>query len=347
LIDLLVEQRLLSTDVSKETDEVTIEPAHEALLRQWGLLREWLAEDSGLLGTLEGIKRASREWEKRGKNPAWLTHRDESLKAAEDLSKRKDLAANLGRSDQDYLVACRKAQNEEKWRPIKTAVAAVCGLLAVSVGVYLVADNVYQQCYRFDPRTSKQSETLGPRICQPGRLVYFKYTYPYEPQDRPNRVIQVAGITPDTKKTKWIEQDLSEVKNDNETWGSQDFYYVQVIEDIGIGGGMTGYVLRRIDLQSIPLGGGETQCSKTNQRTIYELAVPVDLVRRISDGLHPTVRYRKLIARCDTEIRDSSLPGPDFEDTKWPIAAAVADPTFGEWIAEHLWQESSTGSFSH
>jgi hypothetical protein len=59
LIDLLVEQRLLSTDVSKESGEVTIEPAHEALLRQWGLLREWLAEDSGLLGTLEGLKRAS------------------------------------------------------------------------------------------------------------------------------------------------------------------------------------------------------------------------------------------------------------------------------------------------
>jgi Novel STAND NTPase 1 len=56
LIDLLVEQRLLSIDVSKKTGEVTIEPVHEALLRQWGLLQGWLAEDAGLLGVLEGAR---------------------------------------------------------------------------------------------------------------------------------------------------------------------------------------------------------------------------------------------------------------------------------------------------
>src|SRR4029077_4412873 len=55
LIDLLVEQRLLLTDVEKEpktpegTRITTVEPAHEALLRQWGLLQGWLAEDFDLL----------------------------------------------------------------------------------------------------------------------------------------------------------------------------------------------------------------------------------------------------------------------------------------------------------
>ena len=58
LIQHLVEQRLLATDVNKDTGETTIEPAHEALLRQWGLLEGWLAEDAGLLVVLEGVKRA-------------------------------------------------------------------------------------------------------------------------------------------------------------------------------------------------------------------------------------------------------------------------------------------------
>ena len=62
LIQHLVEQRLLATDVNKETGEATIEPAHEALLRQWGMLEGWLTEDAGLLAVLEGIKRASRDW---------------------------------------------------------------------------------------------------------------------------------------------------------------------------------------------------------------------------------------------------------------------------------------------
>ena len=45
LINLLVEQRLLSTDVAEGTGERTIEPAHEALLRQWGSLQDWLQEE--------------------------------------------------------------------------------------------------------------------------------------------------------------------------------------------------------------------------------------------------------------------------------------------------------------
>jgi hypothetical protein len=68
LINLLVDERLLSTDtvVDKdgaagvETRVVTIEPAHEALLRQWGSLNDWLAEDFGLLTTLEGVRRRAR-----------------------------------------------------------------------------------------------------------------------------------------------------------------------------------------------------------------------------------------------------------------------------------------------
>jgi hypothetical protein len=47
LIQHLVEQRLLATDVNKDTGEATVEPAHEALLRQWGLLDGWLTRMPG------------------------------------------------------------------------------------------------------------------------------------------------------------------------------------------------------------------------------------------------------------------------------------------------------------
>ena len=49
LIRHLVAQRLLATDVAKGTGEATIEPAHEALLRQWGLLHGWLEDDFAAL----------------------------------------------------------------------------------------------------------------------------------------------------------------------------------------------------------------------------------------------------------------------------------------------------------
>src|SRR6202040_2842069 len=74
LIQHLVEQRLLTVDVVKGTGENTIEPAHEALLRQWDLLEGWLAEDAGLLTVMDGVKRASRDWAANGRRAAWLTH---------------------------------------------------------------------------------------------------------------------------------------------------------------------------------------------------------------------------------------------------------------------------------
>ena len=114
LIQHLVEQRLLATDVNKDTGEATIEPAHEALLRQWGLLEGWLTEDAGLLAVLEGVKRASRDWAANNHARAWLSHQTDRLAAAERLSARPDLAANLEPTDRAYIAACRKAEADAK-----------------------------------------------------------------------------------------------------------------------------------------------------------------------------------------------------------------------------------------
>src|SRR5262249_47473063 len=106
--DLLVEQRLLSTDVAKDTKEVTVEPAHEALLRQWGLLQGWLAEDTGLLTVLDGIKRASRDWEANAKRRPWVVPSGGRLRAVEGLFERSDLAAELEPTEIKYIAACQE-----------------------------------------------------------------------------------------------------------------------------------------------------------------------------------------------------------------------------------------------
>jgi WD40 repeat protein len=111
LLENLVEQRLLTKDVAK-TGEITIEPAHEALLRQWSLLEGWLIEDRDLLAVLEGVKRAARDWTKFGRSTTWLTHSADRLAAAEELSERPDLAANLEPTDHEYLGTCRRAEDK-------------------------------------------------------------------------------------------------------------------------------------------------------------------------------------------------------------------------------------------
>ncbi|MGA3341613.1 MAG: TIR domain-containing protein [Methylocella sp.] len=107
LIDLLVEERLLSTDIATDTGVATIEPAHEALLRQWGLLKGWLSEDFARLATLEGVKRGARDWDANARAPAWLAHQGERLAEAQALDERPDIAARLDATDRAYLAHCR------------------------------------------------------------------------------------------------------------------------------------------------------------------------------------------------------------------------------------------------
>jgi TIR domain len=121
LIDLLVEERLLSTDVVVQRDlegnEVqvgTIEPTHEALLRQWGLLKGWLAEDFALLATLEGVNRAARDWSANGMADAWLAHQGQRLTDALNLDMRPDIAARIDATDRAYLAQCRAVEDKRK-----------------------------------------------------------------------------------------------------------------------------------------------------------------------------------------------------------------------------------------
>lgn len=111
LLKLLVEQRLLATDISKDTGEVTIEPAHEALLRQWGLLEKWLEEDFEDLATLDGIKRASRDWDANDRGAGWVTHVGGRLEAAERVAARDDFNDVLDEVEQAYLFVARNSED--------------------------------------------------------------------------------------------------------------------------------------------------------------------------------------------------------------------------------------------
>ncbi len=120
LIRLLVEQRLLSVDRVTRVDdgversEITIEPAHEALLRQWGLLRGWLDEDFAALAVLDAAKRGARDWEANAQAPDWLNHTGSRLAETEEVAARGDLGADLNAGARAYLLACRARDDADE-----------------------------------------------------------------------------------------------------------------------------------------------------------------------------------------------------------------------------------------
>ena len=93
LLKHLIQERLLVTSV--EAGNTVIEIAHEAMLRQWGLLRGWLDEDLILLRVLEGVKRAARDWHLNDRNDAWLIHSSGRLEEAKRLYERPDFFSTL------------------------------------------------------------------------------------------------------------------------------------------------------------------------------------------------------------------------------------------------------------
>ncbi len=99
----------------------TLEPAHEALLRQWGLLKGWLADDIGYLATLEGLRQAAEVWDANGQGEGWLAHQGNRLDEAVALKKRPDLFAQLNQRDQSYLSACEAREGAAKAKEIQAA----------------------------------------------------------------------------------------------------------------------------------------------------------------------------------------------------------------------------------
>jgi formylglycine-generating enzyme required for sulfatase activity len=145
LIQLLVDQRLLSNDVTK-AGASTIEAAHEALLRQWGWLQQWLKEDTALLIVMDGVKRAAQEWENNEKGPDWLTHAAERLKAAMQLIERPDLAANLEPRDREYLATCREAEAaaRRRTRRAQVLVGMLVAMMMAGLAAWVEHDDLQQ-----------------------------------------------------------------------------------------------------------------------------------------------------------------------------------------------------------
>jgi hypothetical protein len=107
-VDLFIEKRLLVADTDPQ-GEVTVGVAHEALLREWQRVKEWLAENREFLRMRDRLDSSLKLWLTRGKQRDDLL--EPGLHLAEGEKLLKDFGASLSHEQRDYIYASVAERN--------------------------------------------------------------------------------------------------------------------------------------------------------------------------------------------------------------------------------------------
>ncbi|MDX2157915.1 MAG: SUMF1/EgtB/PvdO family nonheme iron enzyme [Hyphomicrobiaceae bacterium] len=206
LVELLVDQRLLLKDKAANGDsiadgETTIEPAHEALLRQWDQLDQWLRDDMAAMIALEGAKRAAKDWAGHGRTREWLAHTTGRLEAVERLRERDDLAPSLDEPTvRDYIAACRLRDNKQQRRRQVILGGLGIGLVAVVITAMINRGYLEQQFGKYSvylPSYMPGPFRAGAKALMPAQEVALATGDSFtECQGCPEMVVLPAGSVP-------------------------------------------------------------------------------------------------------------------------------------------------------
>jgi WD40 repeat protein len=152
----LADNRLVSVG------EGSVEVAHEALLREWPRLGEWIEEDAEGRRLRRHITRAAGEWDAGGRDQSEL-YRGARLAAALDWS--SEHAFELNELEREFVTKSREVSEREAKRARRTnrrlrvLLAGVALLLAASLigGIYAVV----QRGDARDAETAQLAQRLG------------------------------------------------------------------------------------------------------------------------------------------------------------------------------------------
>jgi WD40 repeat protein/tRNA A-37 threonylcarbamoyl transferase component Bud32 len=142
--------------------EGSVEVAHEALLREWPRLREWIEEDSEGRRLRRHITQAATEWDTAGRDQGEL-YRGARLAAALDWS--ADHALDVNELEREFVTESREVSEKESRRVRRTnrRLRALLGGIAALL-VAAVAGGIFAFIQRGEARdaeTAQVAQRLG------------------------------------------------------------------------------------------------------------------------------------------------------------------------------------------
>ncbi len=128
VVALLTDRRLLTVD------EGTVEVAHEALLREWPRLRDWIEEDRDGLRVRRGLSLATKEWVRLGRDDGALLRGSRLTEAVEWRDGGQIALSELEREFLDASDLARRRERAMRRRRLAFVFAALTtGLVAAIV----------------------------------------------------------------------------------------------------------------------------------------------------------------------------------------------------------------------
>ncbi len=142
LVIRLAKARLVVTGRNDDTGQETAELAHEALIRHWQPLRDWINEDRRFRVWQKSLRLALQAWEKADKDEGSLLR---GARLAEAELKEKECTDELGTQEKDYIkasialrerkIVTRKLARQEREGLQRRVVVSLAICLVIALGL--------------------------------------------------------------------------------------------------------------------------------------------------------------------------------------------------------------------
>ncbi len=155
--------RLLVTSevVSKDNDNqrlAIVDVAHEALIRHWKLLRQWIEQNRDLLRQQRRIEASAESWQEHQQAKGYLL---QGLPLTEALQFQKQQAATFPLSD-PAKIFIRQSLGQQRWNRIKTASWLIIpAVIVVGIVEYNLREQSIKADYRRLDSSSQFEEKQG------------------------------------------------------------------------------------------------------------------------------------------------------------------------------------------
>jgi len=155
-VDLFVEKRLLVADRDPQ-EEVSVCVAHEALLREWQRVTDWLKQNREFLRMRDRLDASMRQWKLMKRHRDYLLPGGLPLAEAEKLV--DEFGDSLNRKQRDFISASIAEQTRKRGlrSRIRNLVTLGFALLAIAAGVFAwVAKSQKQEAEQVTARLQEQ-----------------------------------------------------------------------------------------------------------------------------------------------------------------------------------------------